>query len=70
MQFFALSPFFASLLHSHLKMDTTLEKLKKYFPALPPNAIAKNYRAKCARLRLLMNHGILEDIRRLIEAKV
>jgi hypothetical protein len=51
-------------------MDTTLEKLKKYFPALPPNAIAKNYRAKCARLRLLMNHGILEDIRRLIEAKV
>jgi hypothetical protein len=23
-------------------MDTTLEKLKKYFPALPPNAIAKN----------------------------
>jgi len=26
-------------------MDTTLEKLKNYFPALPPNAIAKLYRA-------------------------
>jgi hypothetical protein len=51
-------------------MDTTLEKLKKYFPALPPNAIAKIYRARCARLRLLMNHRIPEDIRWLIEAKV
>jgi hypothetical protein len=51
-------------------MDTTLEKLKKYFPALPPNTIAKIYRARCARLRLLMNHGIPEDIRWLIEAKV
>jgi hypothetical protein len=50
-------------------MDTTLEKLKKYFPALPPNAIAKICRAKCARLRLLMNHEIPEDIRWLIEAK-
>jgi hypothetical protein len=54
----------------HLKMDTTLEKLKKYFPALPPNAIAKIYCARCARLRLLMNHGIPEDIRSLIEANV
>jgi hypothetical protein len=51
-------------------MDTTLEKLKKYFPALPPNEIAKIYCARCARLRLLMNHGIPEDIRWLIEAKV
>jgi hypothetical protein len=51
-------------------MDTILEKFKKYFPALPPNAIAKIYRARCARLRLLMNHGIPEDIRWLIEAKV
>jgi hypothetical protein len=51
-------------------MDTTLEKLKKYFPALPPNAITKIYYARCARLRLLMNHGIPEDIRWLIEAKV
>jgi len=50
--------------------NTTLEKLKKYFPALPPNAIAKIYRARCARLSLLMNHGITEDIRWLIEAKV
>jgi len=69
-QFFALSPFFASLLHSHLKMDTTLEKLKKYFPALSQNAIAKIYQAMCERLRLLMNHGIPKDIRWLIEAKV
>jgi len=51
-------------------MDTTLEKLKKYFPALPQNAITKIYRSRCARLRLLMNHGIPEDICWLIEAKV
>jgi hypothetical protein len=51
-------------------MDTTFEKLKKYFPALPQNAITKIYRARCERLRLLMNHGIPEDIRWLIEAKV
>ena len=51
-------------------MDTTLEKLKKYFPALPQNAITKIYRARCARLKFLMDHGIPEDIRWLIEAKV
>ena len=51
-------------------MDTTLEKLKKYFPALPQNAITKIYRVRCERLRLLINHGIPEDIRWLIEAKV
>ena len=51
-------------------MDTTLETLKKYFPALPQNAITKIYHARCERLRLLMNHGIPEDIRWLIEAKV
>jgi hypothetical protein len=50
-------------------MDTTLEKFKKYFPALPPNAIARIYRARCVRLRLLMNHGIPEDIRWLIEPR-
>ncbi|XP_011006379.1 PREDICTED: uncharacterized protein LOC105112382 [Populus euphratica] len=33
------------------------------------NAITKIYRARCARLRLLMNHGIPEDIRWLIKAK-
>jgi len=55
---------------SYLKMDTTLEKLKKYFPTLPQNAITKIFRAKYARLMLLMNHGIPEDIRWLIEAKV
>jgi hypothetical protein len=51
-------------------MDTILEKLKKYFPALPPNMIVKIYHARCARLRLLMNHGIPEDIHWMIEAKV
>ena len=51
-------------------MDTTLEKLKKYFPTLPQNAITKIYRARCERLKLLMNHGIPEDICWLIEAKV
>jgi len=51
-------------------MDTTLKKLKKYFPALPPNMIAKIYHARCERLRWLMNHEIHEDIRWLIEAKV
>ena len=56
--------------NSHLKINTTLEKLKKYFPTLPENAITKIYRARYARLRLLMNHGIPEDIRWLIEAKV
>ena len=56
--------------NSLLKMDTTHEKLKRYFPTLPPNTITKIYRARCARLRLLMNHGIPEDIRWLIEAKV
>jgi hypothetical protein len=63
-QFFALSPFFASLFHfSSKKINTTLEKLKKYFPVLPPNVIAKIYRARSERLRLLMNHEIPEDIR-------
>jgi glycosylphosphatidylinositol transamidase (GPIT) subunit GPI8 len=51
-------------------MYTTLDKLKKYFPAVPPNAIAKIYHARCERLRLLMNHGIPEDICWMIEAKV
>jgi hypothetical protein len=51
-------------------MDTALEKLKNYFPALPQNAITKIYRARCARLRLLMNHEIPEDIHWLIKAEV
>jgi len=51
-------------------MDTTLEKLKKYFPVLPLNTIAKIYHARCERLRLLMNYGIPEDIHWMIEAKV
>jgi hypothetical protein len=51
-------------------MNTSLEKLKKYFPTLTQNAITKVYRARCAKLRLLMNHGIPEDIRWLIKAKV
>jgi len=63
-QFFILSLFFASLFHfSSKKMDTTLEKLKKYFHV-------KIYRARCEKLRLLMNHGIPKDIHWMIEAKV
>jgi len=70
-QFLVPSLFFESLFHfSSKKMDTTLEKLKKYFPTLPPNAIAKIYRPRCERLRLLMNHEIPEDIHWLIKAKV
>jgi hypothetical protein len=71
-QFFTLSPFFTSLFHfsSKKKLDTTLEKLKKYFPALPQNAITKIYHAWCEKLILLMNHGITEYIRWLIKAKV
>jgi hypothetical protein len=70
-QFLVPSLFFASLFHfSYKKMDTTLEKLKKYFLTLPPNAIAKIYCARCKRLRLLMNHGIPKDICWMIKAKV
>jgi len=50
-------------------MDTTFEKLKKYFLALPQNTITKIYHARCARLKLLMNHEIPEDVRWLIEAR-
>jgi len=63
-------PYLNLFSNSYLKMDTTLEKLKKYFLALSQNAITKIYRARCERLRLLINHGIPEDIRWLIEAKV
>ena len=68
--FWLLLPSLNLFSNSHLKMDTTLEKLKKYFSALPQNTITKIYRARCARLKLLMNHGIPEDIHWLIEAKV
>jgi hypothetical protein len=34
-------------------MDTTLEKFKNYFPTLPPNAIAKIYRARCEKLTVI-----------------
>jgi len=37
---------------------------------LPQNAITKFYRARSERLRLLMNHGIPEDIRWIFEANV
>jgi hypothetical protein len=51
-------------------MDTTFERLKKYFPILPQNVITKIYHARCERPRLLINHGIPEDIRWIIEANV
>ena len=70
-KFLIPSRFFASLFHfSSKKMDTIAEKLKKYFPALPKNVIANIYRARCERLRLLINHGIPEDICWMIEARV
>jgi len=54
---------------SHLKNGHHSKKIKKYLSVLPLNVIAKLYRARCERL-LLMNHGIPEDIRWMIEAKV
>ena len=69
-QFFTLSSFFASCLKFSFKNGHHSWKFEKYFPALSSNAIVKIYCARCERLRLLMNHGILEDIRWLIEAKV
>ena len=69
-QFFALSHFFASLLQFSFENGHHSWKIEKYFPALPPNTIAKIYHARCERLRLLMNNGIPEDIRWMIEAKV
>jgi len=51
-------------------MDIILEKLKKYFHVLSKNAIAKIYRARCEKLRLLINHGVPKDIHWMIEAKV
>jgi hypothetical protein len=69
-QFFALSTCFAFLLQFLFENRHHFLKIKKYFPALPPNTLAKIYRARCERLRLLMNHGIPEVIRWLIEANV
>jgi hypothetical protein len=37
---------------------------------LPQNAITKIYRVRCERLRLLINHGIPEDIRWIIKTKI
>jgi hypothetical protein len=70
-QFLVPSLFFASLFHFSSKNNGHHSwKIEKYFPVLRPNAIAKIYRVRCERLRLLMNHGIPEDIRWMIEAKV
>ena len=44
--------------------------MKKHFPSLPQNDLIKIYKARCARLMVLMNNGIPADIRWLIEAKV
>ncbi|KAF3432276.1 hypothetical protein FNV43_RR27015 [Rhamnella rubrinervis] len=51
-------------------MDVTLTNLRKYFPFLPHNALIKIYKARCARLRLLMDKGMPGDIHWIIEAKV
>ena len=51
-------------------MEETLATLHKYFPALPRNALIKIYKARTERLRILMIHGIPNDIRWVIEARV
>jgi hypothetical protein len=58
------------LLHFFLKNGHNFWKIEKDFPALPQNTITKIYRARCERLRLLINHEIPKDIRWIIEAKV
>ncbi|KAF3432393.1 hypothetical protein FNV43_RR27133 [Rhamnella rubrinervis] len=51
-------------------MDVTVANLRKYFPFLPHNALIKIYKARCARLRLLMDKGMPENICWIIEANV
>ena len=51
-------------------MDVILKNMKKHFPVLPEEALTKIYKERAERQRLLMNNGIPEDVRRLIEAKV
>ena len=51
-------------------MDEILSKICKYFPSVSENVLRKIYAGRCERLRLLMQKGIPEDIRLVIEAKV
>ena len=51
-------------------MEETLATLHKYFPALPQNALIKIYKARTERMRILMIHGIPNDIRWVINARV
>ena len=50
-------------------MEETLAKLHKYFPSLPKNAL-KIYKACTEIMRLLMIHGILSDIRWVVEVRI
>ena len=51
-------------------MEETLSKLHRHFSSLPQNALMKIYKARVERMRLLMIHGIPNDIRWVIEARV
>ena len=52
------------------KMDDIILKLKSSFPFLLHNALRKVYQARCEKLRMLMNKGILVDVCWIIEAKI
>ena len=51
-------------------MEEVLANLHKQFPSLPQNSLMKVYKARLERMRLLMIHGIPNDIRWVIEARV
>ena len=52
-------------------MEATISNLqRKKFPSLPQNVVKKIYLARHARLKLLMDRNIPNEIRWLIEAKV
>ena len=56
MQFFSLFLSLNLSPNSQLKMDTTLEKLKKY---LPQNAITKIYCARCESVAMSRSHKLI-----------
>ena len=51
-------------------MDAVLSNLRKHFPSVPMNSLLKVYKTRMTRLKVLMDNGIPQDIRWLIEAKV
>ena len=51
-------------------MEEIHANLRKHFPSLTENALTKIYRMRVKIMRLLMIHGILVDVRWMIEARV